>query len=140
MSRAVLILEKPTTRAIAQAWVAKAPKGTRLEFKGPRRSLPQNDKLWAALTDIAQQMTWHGRKLTAAKWKLLFMDALNRASDPVPSLDGQGVVDLGSSSSDLSTEECSDLIEIILAWGAEHSVTFSEATQSANERGLERVR
>src|ERR1043166_6390343 len=112
MSRAVLILDAPQMRAKATDWISKAPYGTRVEFKAARRSLDQNSKMWALLTEVADQMVWHGLKLSADDWKLIFLDSLKQEMRLVPNIDGNGVVVLGRSSSDLSKEEMSDLLEI----------------------------
>ena len=52
MSRALLILSNPTVRARAINWIKNVPDGTRVEFKEPKRTLPQNDRMWAMLTEI----------------------------------------------------------------------------------------
>jgi hypothetical protein len=44
----------------------------------------------------------------------------------VPNLDNTGFVNLGTSSSDLSKDEMSELIELILAFGANHNVELHE--------------
>lgn len=124
MSRASLILESQAVRQRAHLWVEKAPVNTRLEFKAPKRSVPQNDRMWAMLTDVARQVPWHGLRLSADDWKLIFLDALKREVRMVPNLDGNGFVSLGRSSSDLSKSEMSDLMELIAAFGAEHGVEF----------------
>jgi len=126
MSRALIVLRRNEDRARARQWVERAPPGTRIEFKATKRSLPQNDRLWAFLTEIAAQKTWHGMKLSAADWKLIFMDALKKELRIVPNLDGDGFVNLGRSSSDLSKEEFSDLLELVTAWGAEKGVIFND--------------
>jgi hypothetical protein len=87
--------------------------------------------MWAMLTDVAQQVDYHGLKLTTDDWKLLFLDALKREVRMVPNLDGNGLVSLGRSSSDLSKREMTDLIELIFAWGAQHGVTFKDDEGSA---------
>lgn len=124
MSRAVLVIQDETIRARAAKWLAQAPIGTRVEFKAPKRTLPQNDRFWAMLSDVAAQLTWHGVRLSADDWKLLFLDALKREIRCVPNLDGNGFVNLGRSSSDLSVSEMSDLMELIEAFGASHSINF----------------
>ena len=126
MARATLILNSHANRERAKVWIDKAPLNTRVEFKASKRSLPQNDRMWAMLTDVAQQLDWHGQKLTPDDWKLLFMDALNREVRAMPSLDGRGFVNLGRSSSDLSKDEMTDLMELIAAFGAQHGVTFHD--------------
>lgn len=129
MARAVLVLSTDEIRQKAMHWLSKAPVGTRVEFKGPKRTLPQNDRMWAMLTDIATQLNWHGKPLSTDDWKLMFLDALHRARNEelriVPNIDSTGFVNLSNSSSDLDKEEMSDLMEIISAFGASHGVTFS---------------
>ena len=44
----------------------------------------------------------------------------------MPNLEGNGFVNLGRSSSDLTKSEMSDLIELIMAFGANHSVVFRD--------------
>lgn len=127
MTRALLVLSSPDIRQKAARWASKLPDGTRVEFKAPKRTLDQNSKLWAALTDIATQLPWHGIRLAAEDWKLLFLDSLKRELRMVPNLDGNGFVNLGRSSSDLSKGEMADLITLIEQFGANHGVVFHDA-------------
>lgn len=126
MSRALLILNSTADRVKASEWIAKAPPGTRVEFKRAKRTMPQNDRMWAMLTDVSRQVTHHGIKLSPDDWKLVFLDALKRETRMVPNIDDNGFVNLGRSSSDLSKDEMTDLIEIIFAFGAKHGVVFQE--------------
>jgi hypothetical protein len=127
MGRATLILNSRTNRDRAHAFVKGAPNGTRVTFNASKRSIPQNDRMWAMLTDVSEQLEWHGVKLKAEDWKLVFMDALNREVRMVPNIEGTGFVNIGTRSSDLSKEEMSDLIELIFAFGAKHGVTLEPA-------------
>lgn len=126
MSRAEIVIKGSADRARASRLLDVVPAGTRVAFKGARRSVDQNSKMWAMLTEVSHQLDWHGQSLRPDDWKLLFMDALSRESRVVPSIDGAGTVDLGRSSSDLSKQEMSDLIELIHAFGAEHGVIFRD--------------
>ncbi|GGE36120.1 NinB protein [Agaricicola taiwanensis] len=126
MGRATVVLTSQADKQKAAQWVMKAPWNTRVTFAASKRSLPQNDRMWAMLTDIASQMTYHGIKLAPDDWKLLFLDALKREVRMVPNLEGNGFVSLGRSSSDLSKQEMSDLIEVIFAWGANNGVVFHD--------------
>lgn len=127
MTRAVLILANENVRQRAAHWCMKLPVGTRAEFKAPKRTLPQNARFWAMLTDVATQLTWHGLKLSADDWKIIFLDALKREVRMVPNIDGNGFVQLGRSSSDLSKEEMGELMELIAAFGAQHGVVFQDS-------------
>jgi hypothetical protein len=131
MGRALFTLNSNADREKAAAWAWKAPWGARVEFKEVKRSLDQNAKFWACLTDVATQLRWHGLKLSTDDWKLIFLDALKREVRMVPNIDGNGFVSLGRSSSDLSKDEMADLIELILAFGAEHGVEFHETEARA---------
>lgn len=135
MGRAVVILNNPAARAKASGWINVAPVGTRVEFKRSKRTLPQNDKFWAMLTDISTQLDWHGKRLSPTDWKLLFLDALRREMQQelrmVPSLDGSGFVPLGNSSSDLSVSEMVDLMTIMEEFGARHGVKFHDHEEAA---------
>lgn len=131
MSRAFLILANPQVRARAHNWVDKLPTGTRVEFKEPKRTLPQNSHLWALLTDVATQKTHCGQRYPTEIWKCIFMHALGKETRFIPSLDGVGFLPIGQSSSDLSKPEMSELIEMILAWGAENGVVFHDTVEVA---------
>ncbi len=126
MSRALIVLNSPADRQRAAHWVATAPIGTRVEFKATKRTLDQNSRMWAMLTDVATQATHMGKKYTPDQWKVLFMAACGNEVQFLPSLDGSTFIPWGQRSSDLSKQEMTDLIEFIFAWGAEHGVTFHE--------------
>lgn len=124
MTRAALVIRTNADREKVAKWAAGVPVGSRVEFKAPRRSLPQNDKLWAMLTDIAHQLDWYGQKLTPEDWKDVFTSALRKAR-VVPGIDG-GFVPLGMRTSDMSKEEFGNLLELISAFGAERGVRFND--------------
>ena len=130
-SRALVIINTPADRSRIISWANKAPVGTRVEWKAPKRSLAQNDLFWAALTDVAGHMKQHGRDHTTEEWKLLFLHAWGREVRFLPALDNKSVVPVGQSSSDLSKEEMASLIEWIFAWGAENGVAFNEPKERA---------
>ncbi len=132
MSRALVILDSPMARSRAASWVMKAPSGTRCEFKASKRTLPQNDRFWAMLTDISRQVAWHGRQMKPDAWKLVFLDALKREVQAVPNLDGTGFVNIGRSSSDLTKQEMTDLIELIFAFGAKQGVVFADDREDSH--------
>ena len=126
MTRALVVIRNPDDRRLCEQYIARTMPGDRVEFKRSRRSLPQNARMWAMLTDVSRQVEWYGSKMTPDDWKLIFLDALKREVRVVPALDGRGFVNLGRSSSDLSKEEMSDLMELIAAFGTQHGVVFSD--------------
>jgi hypothetical protein len=81
--------------------------------------------LWAALTDIAEQVEWYGQKLTPEDWKDMMTASLRKAR-VVPGLDAGSFVPLGMRTSDMTKEEFSMLLDLIQAFGAERGVTFGD--------------
>ncbi len=124
MGRAVVILNTPDARQTVVDWARKSPMGTRVEFKAPKRSVPQNDLMWAALTDVASQKTHYGNKYTPDEWKVIFLHAIGREVKFIPALEGAAFIPWGQSSSDLSVQEMTAMIDFIHAWGAQNGVKF----------------
>lgn len=133
MSRVLLVLAGRREKDRAHSWIEQAPVNTRFELKAPKRTLPMNDRMWAMLTEIARQVEYHGIRLTADDWKLLFLDALKREVRMVPNLDGNGFVSLGRSSSDLSKDEFGDLFTVIEAWAAKEGVELHDTSSSTQD-------
>jgi hypothetical protein len=130
MSRAVLALDSTAKREQAIDWIRKAPTHSRVEFKGPARSVDQNSRFWAMLTDCAVQGRIDGRRYNTEQWKLMFLHAYAEERGIeikyLPALNRAGMVPCGRSSSDLSVGEMSEVMEFITAWGAENGITFHD--------------
>lgn len=112
-------------RANALNAVRAAPKDWVVEVRPQTRSLHQNARLWAMLTDVSEQVVWYGRKLTPDDWKDVFSASLRKAR-VVPTIDGDGFVPLGMRTSSLTKAEFGDLMTLIEAFGAGQGVTFRE--------------
>ena len=121
------ILAHDTARRNAAAFCMLAPAGWHVRITPPSRSLDQNARMWAQLSDVSRQVVWHGRKLTADEWKIVFTAALKK-QDVIPGIDG-GFVAMGQSTSKMTKREMSDLMELIAAFGAEHGVEFGEVSE-----------
>ena len=119
------ILAHDLARSRAIQAVKDAPEGYVVEVKEKTRSIQQNALLWALLMDVSQQVEWYGKKLPSASWKDIFTAAL-RKNEVVPNLDGTGFVILGQRTSTMTKAEFSELCELILAFGAERGVEFSD--------------
>ena len=111
-------------RERVRAWLSEAPDLSRVTLDEPKRSFEQNKALWAALHDISEQLDWHGQKYSPEDWKDYLMHALRRARW-MP-MEGGGMVPIGMSTSQLSWKDFSDLLELAMAFGAQHSVTFKK--------------
>lgn len=95
---------------------------------GLTRTQEQNAKLWPMLTDIAQQVTWHGKKYSKDDWKVIITGSY-RQSEFVPNLDGNGFVVLGMSTSKMNRRVFADLVTFIYAFGASQEVQWSEKSE-----------
>jgi len=127
MAKALAIIYDEKDRQRVIDWIKLAPLETRVEIKGPKRTLPQNDRMWAMLTDIVKQKkTIDGKRFTTDEWKAIFMEALGREQIALPTIDGRNFFTIGHSSSNLGKQEMSDLIELMFAWGAENDVVWSD--------------
>ena len=128
MSRSTFILAHAEARARACQAIKEAPEGYAVTIAEPKRSLDQNARLWASLSDIAQQVEWYGRKLSPEDWKHIFTSSL-RKLEVVPNLDGTGFVALGLSTSRMSKREVSELLELMYAFGVGRGVVFTDTAQ-----------
>jgi hypothetical protein len=123
--RQTFILSNPMSRERCFKAVATAGDDWVVTVSEPKRSLQQNALMWALLTDLAEQVDWHGLQLTAENWKDMCTAAIKK-QQVVPGLDG-GFVVLGTSTSKMSKLEMNELIEFIYAFGAQHGVKFTDA-------------
>jgi len=114
MNRYVLILRDKAERRTAHLLIDRAVDYSRIEIKGPQRTIEQNKALWLWLTAWWKAKP-DGRDLTPGQWKAVLMHAWGREVQFLPALEGSGFVPWGHSSSDLSVSEMSDLLEFVIA-------------------------
>ena len=118
--RHAITLDTPARIEKAKAWFARAASiGWRVEFKAPKRSDAQNDRMWEMLGRVSKNLDIGGRKFTPDQWKCIYMKAMGKESDFLPTLDGSSYFPTGFRSSDLSVQEMSDLQTFIEASCAE---------------------
>lgn len=94
----------------------------------PKRTIDQNAMLHATLTDIAEQVVWHGQKFPMMVWKRLctasWLREHNEQPVLIPALDGNGFDMIFEHTSKLNSRQFSELIEWCLSFGAQHGVVF----------------
>ena len=99
-----------------------------------KRTAEQNKKLWPLLNEVAAQITLDGEKHDADEWKTIFMSGLNKhlklEMRVIRGIYGEPV-NLGRSTSKLDKELFSELIELIMWYGAEHGVVFHDPESAA---------
>lgn len=95
----------------------------------PKRSHEQNSRLWALLTDVSRQVEWcvdgKMQRLSPEDWKTMFSAGLTKTQRVAHGIDG-GFVMLGTRTSRMTVAEMCELQELIQAFGAEHSVQWSD--------------
>lgn len=133
MSRADYTITNEDERKHMLAQLARAPigDGFSVTAKRAKRSVPQNARLWAQLTQVSREIEWHGSKLAPEDWKLIFMQALGHEMRLAPNIAGNGFVSLGGRSSELTKQEFSDLMELITAFAAERGVIIKNPKEDA---------
>lgn len=116
-------LTSPAARQAAMRQISQAPEGYVCIVKEATRSLEQNARLWAMLTDVSNQVDWYGQTLTPEEWKDVLTAAMKKQK-VVPGIDG-GFVVVGARTSKMGVREMGELMELIEAFGAQHGVRFS---------------
>jgi len=129
----------PATRSLCVQSVLRAPDGWVFTApSAPNRGLGQNAKCHAMLADISRQYEFECGKLDVEDTKRMLVDAFARVKaamgEPlpghgisVPSLIGNGVVQLGIQTRRFSKELMAEFITYLHAWGIDHGVRFSDS-------------
>lgn len=125
MSRNAVTIRCTADRNLIAAWAKNVPVGSTVEFRAPRRSCDQNALLWSLLGQISKQVDWYGQKLSSEDWKDVCSASLRRYN-VVPGIDAGTFVPLGMRTSQMTKEEMTALIELIVAFGTERGVAFRE--------------
>ena len=94
-----------------------------------RRTQEQNKLLWALLTDLSRQVEWpvdgKMQKIHQDDWKHIMSAGLKKTQRVAQGMDG-GFVILGQYTHRMTKAEMTDLIDLILAFGAERGVKWTE--------------
>lgn len=123
MTGQTVILAGSSQRAFAKSLIDAAPQDAVVNVREPARSLDQNAKLWAMLSDISRAAP-EDRRWTTDVWKAAFMHALGHEVQWQPGLNGQPFP-VGYRSSRLTKEQFGDLITMVQEYGDRHGVTWT---------------
>ena len=110
-------------RARVLHWAKIAPIGTVVRFLKPKRTIPQNDRMWAMLTDVSKQAHHNGKRYTPEQWKALFCHACGHEVVFMQGLNDEPFP-AGFKTSQMNKEEIGQMMDFIECWGAEHGVNF----------------
>ncbi len=129
MSGHRITLSTKTARERAHGLIDRAPPGYVVKIEEPRRTLEQNDKLWAMLTDLSVAKP-EGRRMIPDDWKTIMLHACGWECQFLEGLDGRPFPK-GFSSSRLTKRQMADLITFIQAYGDQHGVRWSNGQAEA---------
>ena len=113
-------------REYAKRLVDAAPDYAMVTVKAGDRSLDQNAKMWAMLTEVSRAKP-EGRNWTPETWKCAFMHSLGHQIQFADGLDNSGPFPLGFKTSKLTKPQMADLITVIQEYGDRHGVDWSDA-------------
>jgi hypothetical protein len=107
----------------------KAGKQLRIEIKAESKSRDQEEKYHAMLGEIATQAQHLGAKWSTEDWKRLLVDLFAKETGLqggkiIPSLDGQGIVQLGLQTRNFTKEQAMEFIIFLEVWGASNGIIF----------------
>ncbi|KPY33186.1 recombination protein NinB [Pseudomonas syringae] len=104
-------------------------KPKKIVIKDQDRSGEQNRLLHKLLTQVADQVEWHGKKLSVTVWKRLCTAAWLREEGHnamlVPALDGNGFDMIFEHTSKLTVKQCASLITWVEAFGSQSGVKWA---------------
>lgn len=107
----------------ARLWLERAiEKGWTVEFREPKRSDAQNERFWELLGRVSKRMTINGKRYDREAWKCIFMKAMGKEAQFLPTLDGESFFPTGFRSSQLTVGEMADLQTMIEAHCAAQGV------------------
>ena len=124
MTGQTVILRGPSQRQLARDLIDKAPDDAVVNIREGKRTLDQNAKLWAMLSDVSRTKP-QGRMHTPDIWKAIFMNACGHEVQFVHGLEGEPFP-VGFRSSKMTKAQMADMITFIYQYGDEHGVRWSE--------------
>jgi len=117
-------------RNIAIEAIRNAPDGSFVEVKPSTRSIEQNRLMWRLLTITARAVPWtvNGEQqiISSDDWKAIFSSSLHSENRIAKGLRG-GLVMLGRSTSRMTVQQMTDMIEIIYSFLAERGIDVPES-------------
>ena len=114
----------------------KAGKQLRMEIKAESKTRDQEEKYHAMISEIATQAQHLGAKWSTENWKRLLVDLFAKETGLqggkiIPSLDGQGIVQLGLQTRNFTKEQAMEFITFLEAWGASNGIIFKNVAHTA---------
>lgn len=118
-----VILAGRSQREHALNLVRVAPINSRVTITGAQRTISQNARLWAMLSEVSAAKPG-GRSHSPEVWKVLFMSALGHEAQFMEGLAGEAIP-VGFRSSKLTIKQMVELQDFIEFWCASNGVQLS---------------
>ncbi|HHF1625371.1 TPA: recombination protein NinB [Haemophilus influenzae] len=133
MDKQPFFLRNEQVRSNCQAFIQGLPTDDKkplvVKIQPITRSLEQNSKLHALLSDISKQFEFNGKKRDIDTWKMIMVSAHKIATggqaEMVIGLEGE-VINLRESTAQMSVKRLASLIEYITCWGVQNGVRFND--------------
>lgn len=120
-----VIIRSDVQRILAKGLIEAAPVDAVVTIREGTRTLDQNARMWAMLSDIARAKP-EGRHMPPEVWKAAFMSALGHEIVWQPGIEDAPPFPAGFRTSRLSKRMFADLITFIAAYGDRHGVEWSD--------------
>ena len=129
MAGQTVILRGDVQRHLAKQLIDKAPVDAVVNVREAKRTLDQNAKMWAMLSDISRAKPG-GICYTTDEWKSVFMSACGHEVQFLQGVDGKPFP-AGFRTSQLTVAQMRELIEYLYWYGAEHGIRWSDEVIAA---------
>lgn len=117
-------LTSPARREQAHRLIEQAPERATVKITAENRTTAQNSRFWAMLSDISRAKPG-GRVMTPERWKAAIMQSFGHAVQFEMDLEGRPFP-IGHSSSRLTVEQMTDLMEFMAAHFTPLGVQFQD--------------
>jgi len=135
--RTFFIANDKVRRRVADYALMECLDNWKVVFSEPQRSIDQNDKFHAMITEISKVHKHVGRLWDVDSMKRLlvdeFSDEMKMAGTPlhelgevIPSFDGTRIVQLGIQTRNFRVKEAAQFIEFLYSFAAKHNIKFKE--------------
>ena len=114
----------PKTRLLVLQWLQECSDGVIVQFRKPKRTIPQNARMWAMLGDIANARP-DGHERCPEDWKSAFMKSLGHEVRFIHGLDGEPFP-VGFRTSNLNVAQMTALMDLVQSYADEKGIVLNE--------------
>lgn len=137
MERTTLTITTRAQLETAFRFAAKQQYPYIVEVRDVKRTDEQNRTMWLWLAAFEEQAELSGKRFSKEQWKVIFLQALGKELEVLPTLDGKSWFPAGFRSSKLTKFEFMDLLTLIDSEAAKRGVKLpiTEESEAAETEG-----